>query len=372
MSYDSFSMEDATAQARNDKIYQTLVTHLTNADEEPQFSPPFDANEVEALFSTPIWGHRELVLTILLTRLVYPDYKATEDLYEHHPRSVYEKPIRTAFREFGIPHKKSGPLNVAKNIRRLNMDWARDKNDEKVAISAVKIVEKIEQVSTDNLEIFARAYVSRYKQEASRVKDMEVKLSPQENPIFIATLCEDLINNVPDGGATAQFIVGSLMVANNASRGAKVEVNGHLDSVSATNTTSKKPGDVIELLGNSGDELVYEITTKAFNDDRLMESHEAVNDYGKDIADVFVVCRPADVPEALEVTPTAYLMASTQFKELSYYFVNIYQYIQAALLFMPTEGRSSFYDSLIDYVNDTNRAEKVKVYFKDWHSQREN
>lgn len=362
-------MENSATQ-RNDEILELLNSYLENALEMPIFKPPFDASEVEVLFTTPIWGHRELVMTILLTRMLYPDYKATVDLYEHHPRSVYEKPIRTAFRKYGIPHKKSGPLNVAKNIKRLNMDWATDKNDEKVAISAVKIVEKIEKVSASELGEFAAAYVTRYKQEASRVKDLEVKLSPQENPIYIAELSTDLINKVPDGGATAQYIVGLLMQVNNSARNSGVEVAGYLDSVSATNTTSKKPGDVIELISQSGKELVYEITTKAFNDDRLIESHESVMAYKRDITDVFVICRPADVPDAIETSPTSYLMASTQYKELSYYFVNIFQYIQSALLFTTTDSRREFYEKLTDYVNDINRAEKVKIYFKEWHEQK--
>ena len=360
---------DKSANARNDKILGILNNYFENAN-DPVFEKPFDSGEVNILFTTPVWGHRELVLTILLTRLIYPEYKATENLYQHHPRSVYEKPIRTSFRKFGIPHKKSGPLNVAKNIKRLNMDWATDKNDEKVAVSAVKIVEKIEAVSVAELKRFAQAYISRYKQEALRVKDLEVDLPAQENPIYIAELCVDLINNVPDGGATAQFIIGALMEMTNEARGNEVTVAGHLDSVSATNTTSKKPGDIIETIADTGDEIVYEITTKAFNDDRMRESHEAITDYGKKIADVFVICRAADVPDSLEISATSYLMATTQFKELSYYFVNIYQYIQGALLFVTTDDRSDFYDELVEYINDINRSEKVKLFFSEWHKKK--
>lgn len=356
-----------TADSRNSKIYELLSNYLKDALAEPTFNAPFDSSEIEVLFNTSIWGHRELVLTILLTKLVYADYKPTEDLYAHHPRSVYEKPIRAALRENGIPHKKSGPLNVAKNIKRLNMDWAKGKNDEKVAVSAVLISEKIENASNADLQDFAHAYISRYKHEAQRIKDLEVELPAQENPILIAELCSDLINNVPDGGATAQYIVGLLMEIGKDDRSSNVIVSGYLDSVSATNTTSKKPGDVIELLNNSGKELVYEITTKAFDDSRMMESHEAVSDYGKVIPDVFVICRPVDVPEALEMTPTSLLMSYTQYQQLSYYFINIYQYIQSSLLFITAEARTKFYQHLISYVNDTNTSEKVKVYFAEWH-----
>lgn len=362
-------MEDSASNLRNERVYKLLKQHLSNVTEHPQFRPPFSVDDVELLFTTSIWGHRELVLTILLTRLIYPEYKATEDLYAHNPRSVYEKPIRKAFREFGIPHKKSGPLNVAKNIKRLNIDWATGKHGEKVALAAVKIVEKIEAASAGELERFAAAYISRYKLEATRIKDMKVILPPQENPIYIASLCTDLINNVPDGGATAQFIIGLLMEVSKQARGSSVVVSGYMDSVSATNTTSKKPGDVIETTEN-GKEIVYEITTKPFTDDRLIESHESVRAYRDDIPDVIVICRPSDIPSALEISPTAFLMASTQYKELSYYFVNIYDYIQSSILLVTTNARRTFYQDLITYVNDINRAEKVKIYFKEWHESK--
>ena len=362
-------MDDTATVIRNDKIYDLLTNFLANPLHPIKFNEPFSSEEVEILFNTHIWGHRELVLTILLTRLVYPDYKATEDLYLHHPRSVYEKPIRKALREYGIPHKKSGPLNVAKNIKRLNMDWATDKNDERVAISAVNIVEKLEKASLKEAENFASAYISRYLQEAAHVKDLEVYLPPQENPIYISKLCVDLINNVPDGGATAQYIIGLLMEAQKSSRNSDITISGHTDSVSATNTTSKKPGDVIELMNQTGDEIVYEVTTKAFNEDRLMESHEAVMAYRDDIADIFVICRATDVLDSLDVKGNAFLMASTQYKEISYYFVNIYEYIHMGLLFISKTARSEFYENLTGYINDINRSEKVKIYFKEWHEE---
>lgn len=362
-------MEDKATTIRNERVYALLTNSLKSAEPDQHFHLPFLAEEVELLFTTSVWGHRELVLTILLTRLIYPDYKATEDLYQHNPRSVYEKPIRRALREYGIPHKKSGPLNVAKNIKRLNIDWATGKHGENTALAAVRIVEKIEKVSKDQLKKFADAYISRYKLEATRIREMDVVLPPQENPIYIANLCTDLVNNVPDGGATAQYIVGLLMETNNTARGSSVIVSGYADSVSATNTTSKKPGDIIETTKDNK-EIVYEVTTKAFTDDRLIESHESVRAYSDDIADVIVICRPPDVPPALEASPSTFLMASTQYEQLSYYFVNIYEYIQILLLLTTTDARKNFYEGLTTYVNDINRAEKVKIYFKEWHKSR--
>lgn len=358
-------LKTLSATERNEQIYQLLVDLLKSAGNEPEFKEPFKKDDVETIFNTSIWGHREIVLTIIMARLINPDFRASVDFYACNPRSIFEKPIRKALREFGIPHRKSGPLNVAKNIKKINEDWATDKNGGDIAMRVVNIVNCIESVSVPELVGFAQAYVSRYKQEAQRIKDMEVDLPPQENPLFLSNLCSDLIDNVPDGGATAQMLVGLLMESVKASRNSQTEISGYMDSVSTTNTTSKKPGDVIEKLTN-GVELVYEITTKEFTDDRLLESHELVMDYDKDIRDVFVICRPQDVPKSLEVDQS-YVMASTQYRELSYYFVDIYFYIQSALLFLAPDARKSFYESLIAYVNEVDTSEKLKIYLRMWH-----
>lgn len=357
-----------TATQRNDKIYSMLVEFLKNSPGSVNFKAPFDGNQVAVLFETSIWGHREIVLTILMARLINPRFKASVDFYACNPRSIFEKPIRKALREYGIPHRKSGPLNVAKNVKKINKDWATDKNGGDLALYVVDIVNCIERVSKPQLTDFAQAYISRYKQEAKRIKDMELDLPPQENPIYISRLCADLIDNVPDGGATAQLITGLLMEAQNIDKKNSVTVSGYTDSVSTTNTTSKKPGDIIELLDN-GSELVYEITTKEFSDDRLIESYEAVSSYNSGIKDVFVICRPEDVPESLENNRASFILATTQYKNISYYFVSIYGYIQSVILFVTPKTRSIFYDELLKYINQINTSEKVKTYFKLWHSE---
>ena len=355
-----------SAVGRNALVYSILIGYLKEKKVTIQFRKPFESVEVESLFQTPIWGHREIILTIILARLLNPRFKASENFYACNPRSLFEKPIRKALREYAIPHRKSGPLNVAKNSKKINSVWATDKHGGEIAMNVVKIVKKIESVSENDLKRFALVFVARYKQEAKRIKEMEVNLPPQENPVHISKLCIDLINSVPDGGATPQITVGLLMESINKDRKNDVVVSGHRDSVSTTNTTSKKPGDIIEKINNEA-ELIYEVTTKKFGDDRLIESHEAVMAYNKKVKDVFVICRPEDVPETLS-KGSSYIMATTQYRELAYYFINIYDYIQSAILFLTPKGRKFFYGELVTYINNTNTSEKVKRYFKQWHS----
>lgn len=355
-----------SAKDRDSGIYNALVAVLRDKTVKPVFAKPFDTIEIESLFNTSIWGHREIVLTIIMARLMNPQFKASKDFYACNPRSIFEHPIRKALREFGIPHRKSGPLNVAKNSKKINKDWATDKHGGDVAMNVVRIVNKIETVSRTQFQKFATVYIARYKQEAKRVKEMEVSLPAQENPVYIAKLCVDLINSVPNGGATPQIVVGLLMETLAKDRKAAVEISGHRDSVSTTNTTSKKPGDIIEKI-NGDSQLIYEVTTKVFSDDRLIESHESVMDYDNTMKDVVVICRPQDVPESLTEKRTSYVMATTQYKGLAYYFVNIYDYVESTLIFLTPRGRKAFYQELIKYVNDTNTSEKVKKYLKQWH-----
>ena len=357
-----------TTKKRDTFIYKKLVDLLRKKKIKPTFSKPFNSKEIESLFTTSIWGHREIILTIVMARLLNPKFKASEDFYACNPRSIFEHPIRKVLREFDIPHRKSGPLNVAKNSKKINKDWATDKHGGDIAMNVVSIVKKIEAASRKQFEKFATSYVARYKQEAKRIKEMKVKLPTKENPTYITKLCTDLINSVPDGGATPQIIVGLLMETITQDRKSQVEISGHRDSVSTTNTTSKKPGDIIENIENES-QLIYEITTKTFSDDRLIESYESVMAYDRSITGIIVICRPQDVPESLTENRTSYVMAETQFKELAYYFINIYDYIESALVFLTTKSRRHFYKELIEYVNKTNTSEKVKKFFKKWHSE---
>ncbi len=67
-----------------------------------------------------------------------------------------------------------------------------------------------------------------------------------------------------------QIDFGSLLEKFHAENGNAVQITGQKDSVSATNTTSKKPGDIMEEFSN-GSKRIYEITVKPFSeeDDRI-------------------------------------------------------------------------------------------------------
>lgn len=363
-----------SAEVRNERIHSLLANLIKEAKKKKDivYPSPFTEKEVEALFANHIWGHREITLTILLARLLDPTFKASEDFYSCHPRSIYEKPIRSLLRKNNIPHKKSGPLNVAKNSQKIDQIWAHNKRGDGMALVVAGLVKEIESVPPNVLKKFTLAYVQRYLLEGKRVAKLKVVVKPNENPIFLYNLCRDLIINVPDGGATPQVVVGMLLDNFNISNNNGIRVTGHLDSVSTTNTTSKKPGDVVESMPNSS-KRIYEITTKSFSSDRMIESYESVKDFDKanKIAEVFVICRPEDLPPNLTKTSSiSYLMGVTQHQDIHYYFIDIFGWMQEKLLFTAPEIRKKFYADLVTYINQTGTSEKVKKFFNGWHQQR--
>lgn len=360
------------AAERNEKIYtllQELVKKAKNSDYS--FKKPFSKAEVETLFNSHIFGHREIILTIIVARLLDPKFKASKNFYECNPRAIFEGPIRKILRENGIPHKKSGPLNVAKNVQKINEDWADQKRGGDLAITVVQIVKKIEKASSSDLNNFAISFLKRYLQEAKKVEELKFVMGTQEDPIFLVNLCRDLIDEVPDGGTMPQKIVGLLLHSFVHDRGEKIRIEGFEDSVSTTNTTSKKPGDMMEIRSD-GTEVIYEVTVKKFSNSRMLESYESVRSYDKEskIREVFVLCREQDLPDGIELDKSLSIIFGNKIlQDVRYYFVNLYGWIGEKLFFMSSNGRNQFYKLLVEYVNRPNTSEKVKLFFNKWHSQ---
>lgn len=359
-----------SATQRNDQVHELFESLLLQAKSKKivKFPLPFTEKEIEILFSSHIWGHREILLTILLARMIDPSFKASEDFYACNPRSLYEKPIRQLLREYSIPHKKSGPLNVAKNSKQIDKVWAFNKRGKGIALTVANLVKKIEQVSPNALQIFALAYVKRYLAEAKKVAQLKVKLEKIEDPIFLSKLSKDLVTHVPDGGAIPQLIVGLIQEYFNKSNESPIKISGHLDSVSATNTTSKKPGDIIETFPN-GKIRVYEITVKEFSQDRMIESHESIKAYTQDCNEVFVICREQDLPKSVKRTSNKGFIGISKYQDIIYYFIDIFEWISNQLVFMNNSSRMDFYADLVVHVNHFNSSEKVKKYFSKWHDE---
>lgn len=364
----------SAAASRNQRVYRLLASLINNAKLQKNTlvaSAPFRQAHVEALFAESIWGHRELVLTILMARMIDPHYRATVDLYACNPRALFEGPIRQVLHENNIPHRKSGPLNIAKNIKKINEDWAANKDGGKIARCTVAIVNAIEAASSSELQNFALVFAQKYLHEAKRVAHKEVKIERTADALSLHELCSALIINVPDGGATPQIIVGMLLAASIDENQSRTKLSDFMESVFATNTTSKKPGDLTETLPD-GSEKVYEVTVKKFTRDRTMDSHEAVRIYDEEgrITEVTVICRDEDAPEDVRgQLESSYVIGVLRHESLTYIFVEIFEWIFSRLQALSPNTRKKFHADLAAYVNLPNTSEKVKDFFRLWHEQ---
>jgi len=131
------------------------------------------AKDLECLFATKAWSFREIILVITLARLLDRNYSASTAFYDCNPRAVYEGPIRTVLRDRGIPHTKSGPLNIAKAQEGINKGWAARRRPRDAALAAVQLVEAIEAMSPNDLENFAVVLHEKFLDRAEAVKALK-------------------------------------------------------------------------------------------------------------------------------------------------------------------------------------------------------
>jgi hypothetical protein len=325
--------------------------------------------QLKTVFSTPVWGFREILLVMTIARLLDPKYRPSTGFYDCNPRALYEGPIRKVLAKYNIPHRKSGPLNVAKAAVGINKQWSAQRRPAEVAAIVVILTKQLEKFSEDELDNFGKVLAGKFLLEANRVADLIISMDPKTDPLILSTLCKDLIEAVPDAGNTPQRICGLLLESYHQKNG-KIKITGHEDRASATSTTSKKPGDINEETSEGKVLLVYEITVKSFNLSRMTESYETVKAYntlsGESIQEVFVVCRKAD---SLEILPDSedgkLLIGKFEYQDMTYYFLDIHQWVIGNLLRMPVDSRKSFFTKLNDYVSHPNTAEKVKVFWKE-------
>ncbi len=364
-------MNKPSSKDRDSRVYLLLNELFEEAENsEVSFVEPFHFQEVESLFSSTVWGFRELFLTILVARLLNPKYRASKDLYACNPRPLFEHSIRAILMERGIPTKKSGPLNVAKNTKKINEDWAANKRGDHAAMNVVNLVKKIEAVSPSTLKELAIIFLKRYLTEAKTVEKLRFSYEIAfEDPVSLFYFCKEFILKVPDGGTSPQKVCGLLIETLNLERESFVEVFGVEDSVSTTNTTSKKAGDILEKFPN-GQSIVYEITVKAFDGNRIRDSYEALK--SRDTAsglEVLVVCRESDLPKNIDLQNLEGkngLLASYVYEDLIYYFLDMDTWIAEKLFSLSKKGRGVFFAKLVDHVNDPNTSLKVKEFFARW------
>lgn len=327
--------------------------------------------QLDILFGTTAWGFREILLVVVVGMKLDPQFRASTALYDCSPRAIYEGPIKEFLIEKNIPHRKSGPLNVAKATVGLDHAWAAQRRPAEVAEQVVTLVNALEH-DRAFVDQFAVILLRRLISEATRVTELTVEIAPTDDPDYLYQLCKSLIVEAPDAGNTPQKIAAFLLKNYHAGLETDVVVTGEEDRASVTSTTSKKPGDVNEESQDGVIFKVYEVTVKPFDLPRIRDSYDCVRRYneanGTDLKEIIVICRSQDCPDGMHVSGLHSYFGSYAYQDIIYYFWDIFEWVSGVLQRMNSAGKEGFYQDLNDYINDFNTAERVKRVWRSLHT----
>lgn len=359
---------------RKKVVTAIMEESFSHAKESKYYSDSSIENELVTIFSTSYLGFREIILVVAIAKCLNNNYKASENLYECKPRSLYENDIRTILSKYHIPRGKSGPLNIAKATLALNPNWASKRRPREAGEAVLRLVHLIEQYDNEQLKNFLVLLHAKFLEEAMRIEDLKVEIVPNGDPVELYSICSRLIDETPDAGNTPQRIVGFLLNSYHKTHNTGIKVENYEDSASTTNTTSQKPGDVIEIDPKEKIINIYEVTCKPFKIVRIEDSYQSIKDfdqnYGKQSKEVTVICREEDCPDFAESILSKSYLGYYVHKDIKYNFINIYEWIITQLLRMNINSRVDFYNKLNEYVSDTQTSEKVKLLWKEINSSR--
>jgi len=351
---------------RDEQVVKTMGRLFGRGEAKSYALDASTRRQLESLFGTMVFGFREIMLVVVVARLLDESYDPHAALYDCNPRSLYEGRMVEELRKRGIPHRKSGPLNIAKAAQGLNAQWAAQRRPKHVADDVVRLVKKLKRMSQAEVENFGAALAGRLLQEATRIAKLTVEALPESGPKHLYDLSWKLIDNAPDAGNTPQRIVGLLMQSYHEELQTGIKVEGHLDRASVTSTTSKKPGDITEEQLDGTVLVVYEVTVKRFGQGRLIDSYDTVKAYnelsGSNIKEVIVICRGQDAHEDAEADEgdAGIYLGTVTYEDMTYHFLEVYEWAMAQLGRMPVDARLAFHAKLSAYVAEPNTSEAVK------------
>ena len=356
---------------RNEKVKEILDTLYNQAiNDGLEIDETAYHNSIEKLFSTQAWGFREILLVVVIGMRLDRTFRSSTGLYDCNPRAIYEGPIKDFLIEKEIPHRKSGPLNVAKATVGLDMTWAAQRRPSDVATEVVNIVNYMEaNNSQQRVNNVGTSLMRRLISYANHLEALNVDIAPSADPDFLYHLCYELITKVPDSGNTPQKISALLLKNYHQFLSTGIIVTGTEDRASVTSTTSKKPGDVNEEASDGNIFKVYEITVKPFDLSRIRDSYDCVRIYNEanetEINEIIVICRKEDCPEDMTTSNLNGYIGKYCYQDIIYYFWDIYEWIANTLQRMTCNSRQGFFSDLNEYISDINTAEKVKILWNE-------
>lgn len=363
-------------EERNKKVRQILDSLYQKAiDSGAKIDESAYKESLDKLFDTTAWGFREILLVVIIGMRLDRAFRASTGLYDCNPRAIYEGPIKEFLIEKDIPHRKSGPLNVAKATVGLDMTWAAQRRPSDVAEEVVHLVDFMESdddKSEERVNAVGVSLLRRLIAYSDSLASLAVEIEPSEDPDYLYHLCYELITKAPDAGNTPQKIAAFLLKSYHTFFHTGIEVTGGEDRASVTSTTSKKPGDINEECAGKIYK-VYEITVKHFDIARIRDSFDCISIYNQThetgINEIIVICRKEDCPPDMEASGLHGYLGRYTYQNIIYYYWDIYEWLANTLQRMTPDGRKAFYMMLNGYINDTNTAETVKKLWKQLHDE---
>lgn len=327
--------------------------------------PSVANSDLDKVFASKTRSFREVLAIVVFAMLLEPDYDPTINFYSCHPRPLFEKYIRPVLKDRGVPHGQSGALNIAKAAKGLTQEWATQRRPFEDAQALLRVVDLTLDMSEDELRTLALELGKRFDALAlSRALTIN-ELTPVDSSHRLSTVARELIDRYPLGGATPQLLVGVALEAEFRLI-ADAEIEGARDSVSTTNRTSGKPGDIVVTLAGETIRL-YEITVKTFSDQRIDECvHSLVELFQNGLpADmvVIVLCRPQDVLERARRAPGSMHLGELIEGGILFEFIDIYSWLGGKLAELPLDGRRYFFSEVQKYLNNPNIPNDVRLYW---------
>lgn len=356
---------------RDTRIYANLIKMCEMARKQGECTTPCET-ALRNIVSAKEPSYREVLLCIIVQMMLDLNLKASEKWKSFNARGIYDSgPVKRFLKEQNVPHTKSGPLNISKAAKGINMVWATPRRSSEIATQVVEIVLYLEaHNSFEEVQAIGISLIKKLLCEAERIQDLSVDIPPSKDPDKLTEACIQLIKNAPDLGNTPQQIAAKLLKCYHRSIHSSIDVIGGEDRASVTSTTSHKPGDINEeCCGRSL--KVYEITVKPFDEGRIIDSYDCIKKFRQhceqQIHEVIVICRPEDCPEYIQKSGFKSCFGSVEYQDVKYYFWDLYEWIASMLQRMPDEGKELFSIDLNGYINDVNTSEVVKVEWRKIH-----
>jgi len=327
---------------------------------EDYFSKLPEKMVVEALLRDLIWtkanGFRGVVLTSLVGLALNESYNPLEHFYACNPRSIFEQGIWYALAEYNIPCGKSDPLNVAKNINKIDEDWAEGKRPQSAAMAAVKFLRLyMNEQNVVNKKIMEEYFYFKLLEYATEVQGFQVStvISGSFTRQGLAHKLLDFVLSAPESGATPQLLISQIL--SELFSDSSLVVEGGDESVFGTNTTSKKPADVwIEK--ESAVMLLFEITVKKIDLKRLDDCLLSCRASGVENVPITFICR---IPE--DVDSLAGLEKNTlNYKGRMVEFSDIREFVKSSFTLLNEDSIKRIIEKLYSFVQSVNVSTKTK------------